>query len=78
MKTTRYFDAMRQREDRCDIQFAWIEQALQSPLAEEIQANGRVRRRARTDAAGGRYLRIVVLPDGETVHNAFPDRRSKP
>jgi hypothetical protein len=22
----------------------------------------------------GRYLRVVTLPDGETVHNAFPDR----
>jgi hypothetical protein len=20
------------------------------------------------------YLRVVTLPDGETVHNAFPDR----
>jgi hypothetical protein len=23
----------------------------------------------------GRYLRVVTLADGETVHNAFPDRR---
>jgi len=22
----------------------------------------------------GRYLRVVTLEDGETVHNAFPDR----
>jgi hypothetical protein len=26
----------------------------------------------------GRYLRVVTLPDGETIHNAFPDRRFKP
>ena len=22
----------------------------------------------------GRYLRVILLPDGETVHNAFFDR----
>ena len=25
----------------------------------------------------GRYLRVVTLEDGETVHNAFPDRDFK-
>jgi len=25
----------------------------------------------------GRYLRVVTLEDGETVHNAFPDREFK-
>jgi hypothetical protein len=29
-------------------------------------------------AALGRYLRVVTLADGETVHNAFPDRRFIP
>jgi hypothetical protein len=22
----------------------------------------------------GMYLRVITFPDGETVHNAFPDR----
>ena len=26
----------------------------------------------------GRYLRVILLPDGETVHNAFFDRRFRP
>jgi hypothetical protein len=26
----------------------------------------------------GRYLRVVLLADGETVHNAFFDRGYKP
>ena len=26
----------------------------------------------------GHYLRVVTLPDGVTLHNAFPDRRFKP
>jgi len=25
-----------------------------------------------------RYLRVILLPDGETVHNAFFDRRFVP
>jgi hypothetical protein len=25
-----------------------------------------------------RYLRVILLPDGETVHNAFFDRGFKP
>ena len=78
MKTTRYFDAMREREDRRDIQAEWIERALRNPVAQAVQSDGRIRRWAPIDAAGGRYLRVVVLPDGETVHNAFVDRRFKP
>jgi hypothetical protein len=26
----------------------------------------------------GRYLRVILLPDGETVHNAFFDRSFRP
>ena len=29
---------------------------------------------AKIDEADGRYLRVVLLEDGETVHNAFMDR----
>jgi len=27
---------------------------------------------------GNRFLRVVLLPDGETIHNAFFDRRFTP
>jgi hypothetical protein len=26
----------------------------------------------------GKFLRVILLPDGETVHNAFFDRAPKP
>ena len=78
MKTTRYFDTTRQRDDRLVILDEWILLAISYPLAEVIQADGRIRRWALIEAAGQRYLRIVLLPDGETVHNAFFDRRFKP
>jgi len=47
---------------------------VKAPLKEEVQADGRIRRWAQIAEAEGRYLRVVLLPDGETVHNAFFDR----
>ena len=48
------------------------------PVREVIQADGRIRRWARIEAMEGRFLRVVLLPDGETVHNAFFDRSFEP
>jgi hypothetical protein len=42
------------------------------------QADGRIRRWALVAEAENRYLRVVLLADGETVHNAFFDRRFVP
>ncbi|MGH8605226.1 MAG: hypothetical protein ACREXR_21285 [Gammaproteobacteria bacterium] len=56
----------------------WIEKAARNPIREDIQADGRIRRWAKIDEANGRYLRVVLLSDGETVHNAFFDRGFKP
>ena len=33
---------------------------------------------ARIQEAEGRYLRVVLLPDGETVHNVFFARGFEP
>lgn len=76
-KSTDYFTYMRQRPDRAQIQDTWIVQTVQRPLREEIQSDGRIRRWSKIEEAGGRYLRVVLLADGETVHNAFFDRRFK-
>lgn len=78
MKTTRYFLATRERPDRATIRNEWIEQALNQPERELIQADGRIRRWARIEGAEGRYLRVVLLEDGETVRNAFFDRGYAP
>ena len=56
----------------------WIEHVINAPEREVIQADGRVRRWAAIREAEGRYLRVVLLPDGETGHNAFFDRSFKP
>ena len=78
MKTTRYFDEIRKRPDRAAIREEWIAQVADAPEHERTQADGQIRRWARIGEASGRWLRVVVLADGETVHNAFFDRGFRP
>lgn len=80
MKFTQYFAAIRTRPDRAIILDEWIERAVYHPEREVIQADKGVRRWAQIPESGpdgGRWLRVVLLPDGETVHNAFFDRGFK-
>lgn len=74
MKTTQYFQAMRARPDRVIITNEWIQRAVEHPVREVIQADGRIRRWVQIPEMGNRYLRIVLLADGETIHNAFFER----
>ncbi len=69
---------MRQRPDRARIKVEWIEQVVKDPAQEYIQQDGRIRRWAPISEMQGKYLRVVLLPDGETVHNAFFDRSFQP
>jgi hypothetical protein len=78
VKTTAYFDTMRSRPDRAIIRDEWIESARDTPTREFVQADGRIRRWTQVHELGGRYLRVVLLADGETVHNAFFDRGFTP
>lgn len=78
VKFTRYFEIMRQRPDRSTIRLEWIERVVRDPDREIVQQDGRIRRWAPIQEADGRYLRVVLLPDGETVHNAFFDRSFVP
>jgi hypothetical protein len=78
MKTTSYFDATRTRADRAEILDAWIERAITTPIREIRQQDGRIRRWVAVPEMENRYLRVILLPDGETVHNAFFDRGFTP
>jgi hypothetical protein len=73
MKTTQYFEYTRQRSDRAQIKIEWIEFVVANPEKTEVQSDGRIRKWARIGEAN-RYLRVILLQDGETVHNAFFDR----
>jgi hypothetical protein len=74
MKFTRYFLEMRERPDRAGIDLDWIRRVVDDPVRETIQKDGRIRRWAPIPEADGKYLRVILLSDGETVHNAFFDR----
>jgi hypothetical protein len=76
MKTTRYFEEQVLRK-RPYIEREWCREVLAAPVRREVQADGRVRFWGRILAKGEtrpRFLRVVTLDDGETVHNAFFDR----
>ena len=62
---------MRQRPDRASIRMEGIQHVIDHPEKEAIQADGRVRRWAAISDAEGRYLRVILLPDKETVHMHF-------
>ena len=76
MKTTRYFEEQVRRK-RPYIDPAWCVQVVAAPLRREEQPDGRVRfwgEIARPGEPVSRFLRVVTLADGETIHNAFFDR----
>jgi hypothetical protein len=78
VKVTKYFESIRLRPDRVIIKDEWIQLVIEFPEREYVQADGRIRRWARIDDMEGKYLRVVLLQDRETVHNAFFDRGYKP
>jgi hypothetical protein len=76
MKTTHYFtNSVIIR--RPYLKMEWVEYVLTNPIRTEVQPNGRIRRWAFISEAS-KYLRIITESDGQTVHNAFFDRRFRP
>ncbi len=76
MKTTRYFEEQVLRK-RPYIQRQWCQDVLAAPIRRAAQTDGRIRFWGSIVVPGEarpRYLRVVTLDDGETVHNAFFDR----
>ncbi|MFH1974385.1 MAG: hypothetical protein ABIJ52_02340 [Pseudomonadota bacterium] len=49
---------------------------IRNPIQTEIQSDGRIRKWAKIEEEG-KYLRVILLEDGETIHNAFFDRDFK-
>ena len=47
---------------------------MASPDKQSVQGDGRIRCWKRIPEADDRVLRVVLLSDGQTVHNAFFDR----
>ena len=76
MKYTEYFLHTKKRPDRSYIKDEWIRKAFLEPIGEEIQSDNRIRKWAWIEEEQ-KYLRIVILADGKTIHNAFFDRNFK-
>jgi len=74
LPTTNYFRMVRKRADWAAIPEEWIRKVMQHPEYEEKQKDGRIRRWAKLPVVGGKYLRVILLADGVTVHNFFLDR----
>ena len=76
MSTTRYFDEQVLRK-RPYVEHSMCLSVIAAPLRRVVQDDGRIRHWGRVtlpDDASARILRVVTLGDGETIHNAFPDR----
>jgi len=53
----------------------WCARIVANPIRSEVQPDGRLRFGGEVPELGARrFVRVVTLPDGETVHNAFLDR----
>lgn len=76
MKKSNYFLYVKKRQDRADILDIWIGMTIKNPIRTEVQSDGRIRKWSFIDEKG-KYLRVILLEDGITVHNAFFDRRFK-
>jgi len=72
-KYTQYFLYTRQRKDRKLIKDEWIKRVVEKPIKTEVQLDGRIRKWGYIEEVD-KYLRVIILEDGQTVHNAFFDR----
>jgi hypothetical protein len=76
MKYTQYFIFAKQRSDRAIIREEWIIETINNPLRVQKQSDGRIKKWGYIEEAG-KYLRVILLEDGETIHNVFFDRSFK-
>jgi hypothetical protein len=75
MKVTRYFEEQILKK-RTYLTYEMCLQVITNPLKQEIQEDGR-RRYWGFVPELNKIIRVVVLEDGETIHNAFMDRSFK-
>lgn len=73
--TTRYFKEQVLIK-RPYLQPEWILQAIKEKKSSELQEDGRLRLWTYIEEEK-KFLRVVLLEDGRTVHNAFFDRDFK-
>ena len=75
MNTTDYFDNHVLRK-RSYLSKEFCEEIVKNAIREEVQIDGRIRFWG-YDEQLNKYIRVVVLADRKTIHNAFMDRNFK-
>ncbi len=76
MLATRYFTEQILRK-RAYLNEKMCRDVVAAPLLRIVQDDGRIRHWGTVTLPGeteSRILRVITLPDGETLHNAFLDR----
>lgn len=76
-EVTRYFKSEILRK-RPYLTIELCRKVMQHPIKKEVQPDGRIRFWGKAEELEGKYLRVVTLEDGFTIHNAFIDRGFKP
>ena len=78
MKFTRYFieEVLPKRPDISKLCKSWCQLAIDKPIKRIIQQDGRIRHWVFIPEEQ-KYLRVITLSDGKTIHNAFFDRNFK-
>lgn len=76
MKATPYFTSS-VLVRRPYITEAMCREIIADAVRTETQPDGRIRYYGYVKSLG-KWIRVVTLDDGQTLHNAFPDRRFKP
>jgi hypothetical protein len=72
VKKTKYFEQVILKR-RSYIKVEWCENIIVHHTKKETQQDGRIRYWGYITELG-KFLRVVTLEDGVTIHNAFPDR----
>lgn len=70
---TRYFENKILRK-RPYLKIEMCKKIIKNPMKKEIQPDKRIRFWGKVEELKGKYLRVVTLEDGFTIHNAFIDR----
>lgn len=78
MKATAYYiNSVLARRPELITYATYVERALVEPVETQVQPDGRIRHWIWVEEEQ-KYLRVVTLADGETIHNAMFDRRYTP
>lgn len=75
-KKTWYFENVRPKKHP-ELSTDTIVRIAENPTYQSVQEDGRLRRWGYSES-WGHWVRVIVEPDGETLHNAFIDSTFDP